>query len=177
MSNNDTTVETIEQGLKIIDNADSSTISGLKKKELGLQYALLGLAEAHAKRIRNLVPLISMIEENVFNEETIRNFDPSKLVALYQLGTQVLNDSSTYVKSVVKSVDWASIEAQLLIESDSESDNSANNHQLDDAASKLLSKINLNKIEQKIKEEDAKEEKKEDSSKYLELPDHDKSSE
>jgi hypothetical protein len=103
----------IDYAIKLVDK-DVNGFNDWRIKEVGLQLTLFGLAEVQAKRVSNLSALVYNLESQVFSDETIRNLEPSKLLSLYKMGVEALNESSSYVRSTLKSIDWGNVEAQLL---------------------------------------------------------------
>jgi hypothetical protein len=89
------------------------------------------------------------MEGQVFSEETLSSLkgDPRKQLELYRLGVESIKDSSTYVKQTIESMNWDSIEAQLLQISAHEqiSSNSTNEEDIIRRISNdILSKFNMN---------------------------------
>jgi hypothetical protein len=130
-------------------NRDADNVFDWKVKELGLRFMLFGLAEVQAVRISRLANLVYKMEGQVFSEETLSSLkgDPRKQLELYRLGVESIKDSSTYVKQTIESMNWDSIEAQLLQISAHEqiSSNSTNEEDIIRRISNdILSKFNMN---------------------------------
>lgn len=125
----------------------SASYNQWRLKELGLQFALFGLAEVQALRIQQLASLVYKLEKQVFSDDIIDDLDPKRLVDLYRMGISAINESSAYVNSTLKSMDWAQIETMLLQMQASEASGSsaANNDQVvSELAARILSTLNIN---------------------------------
>lgn len=118
-SNNDNILDslnenkTIKYAMKLIDRP-ASQLSEFKVKELGLQLVLFGLAEVQAMRVNQLAGLVFSMEKLVFDNDNLRELEPKKLIDLYRIGIDSLRETSEYVKSTLKTIDWAAVESQLL---------------------------------------------------------------
>jgi hypothetical protein len=134
---------TIDNALKLVDT-QATDFNSYRIKELGLTLTLLGMAELQAKRIQKLSSLVFNLEQEVFSTENIRELEPAKLLNLYKLGTDALKESSQYIKDTIKSVDWNSVEAQLIqaaTNGDKEVTNSVGSDNISSVINELLSKI------------------------------------
>jgi hypothetical protein len=74
----------------------------------------MGLAEVQALRISKLAGMVYALEEQLLDPEKIRTLEPKMLFGLYQVSVRALNDSSEFVERTLKSIDWNSLEAELL---------------------------------------------------------------
>lgn len=105
--------DTIEYALDIV-RKPANSFGDWRVKGLGLQLTLFGLAEKHAERVSKLSRTVIQLEDVVFDPATLREIEPSKVVALYQMSVQALRDSSEYIRSTLGSMDWNNVEAQLI---------------------------------------------------------------
>jgi hypothetical protein len=110
---NNNSVPTIEDALKLVDNKAES-FEGWKIKGLGLRLVLLGLSELQALRLSKLAGLVFKMEKELLSEETLRNLEPKQLFQLYQLSTKALTESSEFVERTLKTTNWAELETELL---------------------------------------------------------------
>jgi phosphoribosylformylglycinamidine (FGAM) synthase PurS component len=105
----------------------------------------------NAKRISNLAGRLYLLEDRVFTEQSIMELEPKKVLELYQMSVEAVQNASDYIKNTVKSTDWANIETQLIslaneFESDADEKDSADSptEDLKEIARKLLGNVNLN---------------------------------
>jgi len=141
-------------------NADLSTVSSvaeltqinlgaLKASEVGLSLLLLNIAQREAKRIQKLASFIDLIEDEIFDTSVIQHLSPSEQIQRYTLALQSTQQSSTYINSAIKSINWGDIETKILILSQENKQGgdptiSANNTDLQAAAMRLLSQLSSN---------------------------------
>lgn len=109
----DKTLKTIDSSLDLISQP-GNTYTDFKLKGLGLQQALIGLAELHALRLSKLGVLVYKLEEKILEDDFLGNLeDPKILFSLYRLTQDSLTASSEYVQAVVKNVDWSKFENDM----------------------------------------------------------------
>ncbi|QIG71471.1 hypothetical protein EVB32_359 [Rhizobium phage RHph_TM39] len=138
--------KSIDYAIQLVDRKVNG-FNDWRIKEVGLQLALFGLAEVQAKRVSNLSALVYNLESQVFSEDTIRNLEPSKLVGLYKMGVEALNESSSYVRSTLKSIDWGNVEAQLLaLAATDPADKTQAGTDVQAIVSAILSNLNVNAV-------------------------------
>jgi len=115
---------TMSTAIKLVDREQTSD-TAWRSKELGLNLVLLGLAEVQALRLSQLSGLVYQLEQRVFSDETLRELDARKLIDVYRLGVESMNDAAAYVKGAVKAADWEKIELDLMTMAKSESTDTA----------------------------------------------------
>lgn len=103
---------TIDKAVSLID--DSKTSNNIKTKETGLQLALLGLAEVHLSRLSHLSGAVLRLEKEVFREENLNSMDPRKIVDLYKMSVDALNNSSSYIKGVLSTINVNNLQLSLV---------------------------------------------------------------
>lgn len=103
---------TIDKAVSLID--DSKASNNIKTKETGLQLALLGLAEVHLSRLSHLSGAVLRLEKEVFREENLNSMDPRKIVDLYRMSVDALNNSSSYIKGVLSSINVNNLQLSLV---------------------------------------------------------------
>ena len=111
--------------------------SNIKLKGLGLHLVLLGLAEVQARRVATLSNVLINLEEKVFSKDILDNVSPDKLIGLYRMALDSLNDSSGYIKDLVKFVDFKFIEESMLV-IDSLDEAVDKSDQLDDTSARKI---------------------------------------
>jgi hypothetical protein len=109
----DLTSPTIENALGLIDRK-AETLESWRIKGLGLRLVLMGLAEVQALRLSRLAGMVYTLEEELFDPEKIRTFEPKMLIGLYQMSSKALSESSEFVERTLKGMDWSSLETELL---------------------------------------------------------------
>lgn len=137
---------TIDDAIKLVDRKPEH-FQDWRVKELGLQLVLFGLAEVQARRVSNLSSMVYNLEGKVFEDDNIRNLEPSKLLQVYKMGVEALKESSDYVRSTLKSIDWTTVEAQLIAVAASESAGATkgnDNENITKIVSDLLSRLTVN---------------------------------
>lgn len=134
--------DTINNGIKIIDQVDSENYENLKVKSLGLQVTLVGLAEVQALRVKTLALAVHDIEKQLFNRSRFADLAPSQLMDLYTRATSSLTEASSYIKSTISSINWAEVEAQLaLLSTRSSKVENTKDAQLSKTATDLLAQL------------------------------------
>jgi hypothetical protein len=103
---------TIDKAVSLIDDSKSS--NNIKTKETGLQLALLGLAEVHLSRLSHLSGAVLRLEKEVFREENLNSMDPRKIIDLYRMSVDALNNSSSYIKGVLSSINVNNLQLSLV---------------------------------------------------------------
>ena len=103
---------TIDKAVSLID--DSKASNNIKTKETGLQLALLGLAEVHLSRLSHLSGAVLRLEKEVFREENLNSMDPRKIIDLYRMSVDALNNSSSYIKGVLSSINVNNLQLSLV---------------------------------------------------------------
>lgn len=109
----DLTSPTIEKALALVDR-QAETLESWRIKGLGLRLVLMGLAEVQALRLSRLAGMVYRLEEELLDQEKIRNFEPRMLFGLYQMSSKALIESSEFVERTLKAMDWSSLETELL---------------------------------------------------------------
>lgn len=134
--------DTINNGIKIIDQVDSENYENLKVKSLGLQVTLVGLAEIQALRVKTLALAVHDIEKQLFNRSRFADLAPTQLMDLYTRANSSLNEASNYIKTTISSINWAEVEAQLaLLSTRSNRVENTQNTELSKAATDLLAQL------------------------------------
>lgn len=108
---------TVDKGLALVNSTNDSTPLNLKKlqgKEIGLHILQLGMAEAEANRISRLMRVVDVLEKEIFDLDKIKRLTDSEKVERYSLALQNIQSSATFIKGTVNSINWNSIEMQLL---------------------------------------------------------------
>lgn len=150
---NDT--ETVDGSLSLVNRPASKTtglldVKVLRGKELGLSILRLGLAELEANRIRRLVTVVDYLEGEIFNLEKLKRLSDDEKVERYNLAIASIGTSNGYVNSALGSIDWTSLQTDLIElqesmnASDDEQANIAdalNNGELNRKAATLLSEL------------------------------------
>lgn len=131
---------TMSTAIKLVDREQNED-TAWRSKELGLNLVLLGLAEVQALRLSQLSGLVYQLEQRVFSEETLRDLDARKLIDVYRLGVESLNDAASYVKGAVKSADWEKIELDLMTMSKQTGETSGQQESTAELASVLLAEM------------------------------------
>ena len=138
---------TINYALALV-NRPALDVSQYKIKELGLHLTLIGLAEVNAARVANLASKLYLLEREVFNESTIRELEPKKIIELYKMIVEATREASEYVSRTIKSTDWSAVESQLLQLSmedpDAGLESSESTDRMQKVAADILSRLNLN---------------------------------
>ena len=127
------TNRTIDNAISLVDKSTKEN-DAWRNKELGLNLVLLGLAEVNALRVSQLSGVVYNLEQKVFDPDVIEELDPRKVVELYKMGVEALNDSAKYIKSTLSSVNWENLELQLLSIAEGEEGS-------EDSESKDISKV------------------------------------
>lgn len=108
-------LKTLDQALDLV-SAPATSVNQWKIKGLGLQQALLGLAELQCLRLSKLGVLIYTLEEKLLDPDFINSVDDPKMIfSLYRLVMESLEQSSEYVNTVLKGVNWTDFESNFLI--------------------------------------------------------------
>ena len=108
-------LKTIDQSLELV-SLPATNVNQWKIKGLGLQQALLGLAELQCLRLSKLGVLIYSLEEKLLDPDFINAVDdPKMLFSLYRLVMESLEQSSEYVNVILKNTDWTSFESNFLL--------------------------------------------------------------
>ncbi len=90
------------------------TYDDLKIRSLGLSLTLLGLAEVQSDRVRMLSGVVKHLEQEVFSEQALREYEPREMLNLHKVANDALNESYSYIKQVVDKTDWSKIEGDLV---------------------------------------------------------------
>lgn len=135
--------ETIEYAIELVKQ-NVNKFNDWRTKEVGLNLALFGLAEKQAERLSKIAPLVMELEELVFDSDKLRNFSPVQVLEIYKLAVQAQKESADYIKTSIKSIDWAGVEAQLLACAADEAIDVSNDKNVRLIAQQLMSRINMN---------------------------------
>ena len=102
---------------KILSNSvlskEDITLHILKKKELGFNLILLGIAEKQAANVSKLIEVMDILEKDIFNKDIIASLPISQQIELHKYANELLNKSASFVKDTKDSIDWSSLEVQL----------------------------------------------------------------
>jgi len=104
--------EVFSKALDLIKN-NGVGFNALKAKGLGLNLVLLALAEVQSKRICNLSNVILLLENKVFDQDSMKNLDGSEAIGHYTMASKALENASNYVKQITNFTDWELLESQL----------------------------------------------------------------
>lgn len=105
--------KTINDALELVDKS-TGTPDEWRTKGVGLQLVLLGLAEIQALRVSQLGGIVYKLERSIFKEVDLSKLSADKIIDLYEMATDALSASSTYVDKALKSVNWNELESSLL---------------------------------------------------------------
>lgn len=108
---------TIEKGLSLVNSEGTDSIINVKAlqgKEIGLQILQLGLAESEANRVSKLTSVISLLEGKIFDPARLERLTEKEQIERYQLALSSVAQSANFVKTTIGSINWTSIEVQLL---------------------------------------------------------------
>ena len=109
-------VPAIEEALDLV-STPAHTFDDWKIRGLGLTQVLLGLAQVQSLRLSRLASLVYKLEGKLIDSETIDKMDTSQLIGLYRLVNVAVEQSSEYIRGIVKETDWTKMEADLLTSS------------------------------------------------------------
>ena len=128
------------------DTSKTSSLStqSLKVKELGLNMMLLGLSEKAAHRINKLSSAIDVLEEELFDEETLENLPEVEKINRYRLALESLDRNIGYIKDTINNTSWEDIETKLLIleqTSVSDTDDDNDSEKVEEVALDLIKKL------------------------------------
>jgi hypothetical protein len=145
-----TTTESSKFALDLVDR-QGTTPSDWKNRELGLSLVLFSLAEIQAKRVIGLVNLVKRIEDKLLDDATIEDLDPRKLMELYKLSKESLDSSHQYISNTLRTLNWTSLEAQLLsLQADNFRSITNNSTEITNVAKEILSAVSNMTINSKI---------------------------
>jgi len=111
----------IEQA-KDLAETKSTSFKHIRAKGVSFQLAQLALAEVFTKRLVKLGNTVVQLEDKVFEVQNLEALDPSEILSLYHMANKSLMHATDYVQKVTNQVDWADLEAQLIILSEDQGD-------------------------------------------------------
>jgi len=114
--------ESIIEQAKDLAEEKSSSFRNIRAKGVSFQLAQLALAEVFTKRLVKLGSTVTQLEDKVFEYQNLQELAPDQIVSLYHMASKALMHASDYVQKVTNQVDWADLEAQLVILSEDRGD-------------------------------------------------------
>lgn len=115
----ETNAEVIEESSKPLDYAlDLVQDSGVsyvdwKKRNLGLQLSLLGLAGVQAKRVSTLLNLTQNLEGELLEVNSLAGMKDEEKIKLYEVVSRNQRDAMDFVRQIITGTDWSKIEGEL----------------------------------------------------------------
>lgn len=83
------------------------------KKQLGINLALVGLADDSAQRLQRISQALRFAEDKIFTKEYIQNLSPEDVVALWKLAQSSGDKERSFLAEVRKYLDWNDLGTQL----------------------------------------------------------------
>lgn len=139
-------LNTLEKGLNIVTmGRNDLNLSKLKSKDIGLQILMLGLAESAANSVHRLSEAKVKLEKILFDVDVLTSLTDDQKIERYSLALNSISQSANFIKSTTNSIDWNTVEVQLLKMASSgsgeEEFNDISREDLSDKASELLKEL------------------------------------
>jgi hypothetical protein len=94
-----------------VDEIDTHDVNGFS---LYTNIALMKVAGTQSKRVNRLDAIVEKLESKIFDENKFEKMSNEQSVRLYDIASRNLDTASKNVMNLLKSIDWETIQEQIL---------------------------------------------------------------